>query len=630
MPVISDDLNVSSTPSGATVYLKRFAPEQAVAQKKMAGTTPISHLRIARGEYVMSIEMPGYAPFERTVSSALRRDEDANISSDQYEIHADCRLVKAVDAPDRMVFVPGGDYKLQGWDTPYDGSVRIEDYFIDKFEVSNRQFKEFIDSGGYLNKRFWKYPILRSRKVVDLQEAIAGFKDRTGLPGPRTWSGGTFPAAKDDHPVTDITWYEAAAYASFRAKRLPTIFEWEKAARGGLGRRYRGIMAPWGPFQGDAILSRAIFESSGTAPVDSLEFGMSPYGAYHMAGNVEEWRLNEYQDGFVTAGGSWNDPAYRFGAYDAIPPLLASDTIGFRCARSAVGNSGQGAMRFNEPLKPPSYRPTSESYFQTLLRHYRYDKTPLDPRVVAQKDLPDWRQIDITYNGANQERVTAYLIAPRNRKPPFQVIHYIPRIAFSGVPLLNTFAFRVAPHVRAGRAVFLVSLRGFSERPWPAGRREPEVSSVQFRDQVVQWANDMRRGIDYLETRDNIDVHRIVLWNVSGGMGPLFAAVENRYRTVILMSGGMNDGGPNYIAEANPLNFAGHIRPPKLQFNGRFDEGAGFQLGTEPLYKLLSEPKSQMLYDGGHLPPVELSVKVVNSWLDEMMGSVGSAAVKSR
>jgi hypothetical protein len=217
-----------------------------------------------------------------------------------------------------------------------------------------------------------------------------------------------------------------------------------------------------------------------------------------------------------------------------------------------------------------------------------------------------------------------------NQRPPFQVVHYITGNAFNGAPLLNAAAFRLAPHVRAGRAVFLVSLRGFSERPWPAGRKQPDVSSVAYRDQVVQWANDMRRGIDYLETRDDIDVRRIALWNVSGDMGPLFAAVEDRYRTVVLMSGGMNGGGPNYIAEANPLNFANHIRPPKLQFNGRFDEGARFLLGTEPLYRLLSQPKSQVLYDGGHLPPLELSVKVVNSWLDETMGSVGPAAIKSR
>jgi len=167
--------------------------------------------------------------------------------------------VKVADAPEKMVFVPGGDYQLQGWDIPYDRSVRLDDFFIDKFEVSNRQFKEFIDSGGYLDKKYWKHPIVRNGKVVSLSDAIGGFKDRTGLPGPRTWSGGNFPDGRGNHPVTDITWYEAAAYASFRDKRLPTVFECEKAARGGLGRHYRGIMAPWGPFQGNATPSRATF-----------------------------------------------------------------------------------------------------------------------------------------------------------------------------------------------------------------------------------------------------------------------------------------------------------------------------------------------------------------------------------
>ena len=66
------------------------------------------------------------------------------------------------------------------------------------------------------------------------------FVDRTGLPGPRAWSNQSFPEGKADHPVTDVTWYEAAAYAAFRGKQLPTIFQWEKAARNGT-RRPAGV-----------------------------------------------------------------------------------------------------------------------------------------------------------------------------------------------------------------------------------------------------------------------------------------------------------------------------------------------------------------------------------------------------
>jgi formylglycine-generating enzyme required for sulfatase activity len=99
-----------------------------------------------------------------------------------------------------MTRVPGGEYKLHAWDRPTDVRVPLNDYYIDKFEVSNREFKEFIDAGGY---------------VQPGQPAMQEFKDRTGLPGPRNWRSGTYPENMADYPVTGINWYEAAAYARF-------------------------------------------------------------------------------------------------------------------------------------------------------------------------------------------------------------------------------------------------------------------------------------------------------------------------------------------------------------------------------------------------------------------------------
>ena len=84
----------------------------------------------------------------------------------------------------------------------------------------------------------------------------------------------------------------------------------------------------------------------------------------------------------------------------------------------------------------------------------------------------------------------------------------------------------------------------------------------------------------------------------------------------------MGQAGVTTIAEANVFNFAGHIRAPKLQLVGRYDEGHRFLLGTGPAYNLLREPKRQVVYEGGHLPPIEVSVPVVNQWLDETMGKV--------
>jgi formylglycine-generating enzyme required for sulfatase activity len=599
MPVISDDLSVTTSPPGAQVHLTRFGS----GVRTLAGATPLRHLKIARGEYVISLEKPGLAPFERTISSALSRTEDPALLG--WNITVEHTFS---NAPKQMARVPGGEYGLHSWDRPTDVRVPLNDYYIDKFEVSNREYKEFIDAGGYVHPG---------------EPAMQEFKDRTGLPGPRNWRSGTYPENMGDYPVTGINWYEAAAYARFRGKRLPTIFEWEKAARDDL-RMFRGMIAPWGLLQGDVLALRANFESAGAAPVSTFPFGMSPYGAYHMGDNVKEWCLNGYSNGFITAGGSWNDPPYRFGSYGSSPALWTSDTLGFRCVRPVTAETGQpaGAIRFDAKLKPPVYTPSSPQHFQAILRHYRYDRAPLNARVVSEQDLPDWRQLTIAYDGAVNSRVAALLCLPKNTVKPFQVIHYVAGSAFGGVPWVTFLSTRLAPHVRAGRAVFLVSVEGHAERPWPAGHQKPDESSVKFRDQLVRWTTDFRRGFDYLETRDDIDKTRIALWNTSSYVGPILAAVEDRYRSVVLMSGGFM-GGSASIAEANVLNFAAHIRAPKLQLVGRYDEGHRFLLGTQPAYNLLSEPKRQVVYDGGHLPPIETSVTVVNGWLDETMGKVG-------
>ena len=120
------------------------------------------------------------------------------------------------------------------WGRPTDARARLDDFFIDKYEVSNQEYKEFIDAGGYLKKQFWKYPFIKDGQTLSWDEAMKEFKDRTGLPGPRGWSSQNFPEGKAGYPVTDVTWYEAAAYAAFRGKQLPTMFQWEKAARSGL------------------------------------------------------------------------------------------------------------------------------------------------------------------------------------------------------------------------------------------------------------------------------------------------------------------------------------------------------------------------------------------------------------
>jgi serine/threonine protein kinase/formylglycine-generating enzyme required for sulfatase activity/predicted esterase len=630
LPVISDRLTVTTAPAGASVYLKRFAPNaesSAAVERQYIGTTPINNLRVARGEYILSLEKDGYATAERTISNVLSLTGNLLVPPDEPS-NFHIKLVEADLVPARMVFVPGGEYGLASRTRTTDKKVQLQDFFIDKYEVTNREYKEFVVAGGYFKREYWQQPFVKDGKPLSWDEAIKEFRDRTGLPGPRTWTGQNFPEGKAEHPVTDITWYEAAAYAAFRGKHLPTVFQWEKAARNGLFTYYSGYVLPWGSVEfGSNVDGHANFNSNGTASVDSFAFGMSPFGCYQMAGNVSEWCLNPLSEGFTTAGGSWGDLFYVFTDIGAFPGFYTSGKLGFRCVRNASGApDSQSSQPIDAQAQMAVYTPTSDTTFQALLSHYRYDKPPLDAQLIEVKETDEWRREKITYLSANDERAIAYLYLPKSAAPPFQAIQYVPAGDVYGgyFTLAESVEIQIAPFIKSGRAVWAVVFKGFKEREYPPNFVPPRWSTVKRREELVANSTDLRRGLDYLATREDIDPQRIVYYGYSQGAeeGIIHTAVENRFRALIMVAGSLPVPEPQWLAEVTSANFASHIEVPKLLLNGRYDEVNPLKTQIEPFFKLLREPKRQYLYDAGHSPPLEIIVPVINNWLDETFGQV--------
>jgi formylglycine-generating enzyme required for sulfatase activity len=627
MPDISDVLTISYEPVGARVYLRRFAPDAAgqFPARQLVGTTPLKSLRVARGDYVLSIEKEGYAPFERAISSTQAR---YRVPFPLPETEFRGKLIETSKIPERMIFVPGGKYKLVVPAQREMPEVTLADFFIDKYEVSNRDYKEFINAGGYLKREFWRQPFVKDGKEIAWEEAMHLFKDRTGLPGPRDWSNGTFPEGREGHPVTGVTWYEASAYAAFRGKQLPTIYQWEKAARDGARSLVFGTTMPWGlVVSEEKYEDRGNFRSGSTAPVDAYEFGASPYGCRQMAGNVAEWCANPQGEGYTMAGGSWDAPPYLFASYGGFPTFYESSKIGFRCALTPAGGD-QGMARLTSlDERVPTYTATSEGDFNALASHYRYDKSPTNAQVVEVVETDDWRREKIAYDGADDERALAYLFLPKNAPRPLQLLNYVPHSGvFDGAyPLADDTANNLGPYIRSGRAVFAVVLKGYSERKLPPAAQRIGTSTIKYREQLVQMATDISRGLDYLETRGDIDMSRIAYFGISHGATAkvIFAAVEPRYRAVVLVSGGLRSYYTNDVPEANPINFVPHILQPKLAVNGRYDENLSFKAEIEPLFQLMREPKRQFIYDGGHSPLPEVAVPVITSFLDETLGPVG-------
>jgi eukaryotic-like serine/threonine-protein kinase len=627
MPIISDTISVTTDPAGAQVYLKRFAPGATAAgpPRELIGTTPFANVRIARGEYVIAMEKEGYASAERTISSLTARVGGLTIKPAPARVQQ--RLLEAATIPARTVFVPAGDYRLVGWSRPTDRRVVLDDYFIDKYEVTNQEFKEFINSGGYLKREYWTHPILKDGQNVPWDEAMKMFVDRTGLPGPRAWSNQSVPEVKADHPVTDVSWYEAAAYAAFRGKQLPTVFQWEKAARNGLRGAAGVTFMPWGVFYpGDTLDHRANFNGNGTLPVTSAEFGMSPFGAYNMAGNVAEWTLNDSSEGFIATGGAWGDPTYTFAQYGGRPGDFSSEKLGFRLVQNAPGAKGdQGAAQIVIKQEIPQYSPSSASDFKAWAGSYEYPRTSLDARVEETVETPQWKREKISFNGEGGERAIAYLYLPYHVTRPLQVLHFVPGgdVDSGFRSLTPSMDDRMGTFVKSGRAAFGVVLKGYVERLRPDGYVSPDPGSVEYLEKIVNRITDLRRGLDYLETRSDLDATRVGFLGVSAGaqIGLVLAAVETRYRAIVLVGSGLSPGFQP-VPAANPSNFASHILAPKLMVQGKYDEDTALKTSAEPLFKLMSEPKVMFRYEGGHVPPQDVLMKATAGWLDEKLGPV--------
>ncbi len=635
IPDYSDYLTVLSKPEGAKVYLKRYIPNKNADSiaKEYAGLTPIHNLQVIRGGYLVYLEKEGFAPVERVFSSffgpeEVQRAYGLPTNKRLTNITITANLLDKNKAIKNMVFIPGGKYHLVGWDAPSSTNVQLSDYYIDKYEVSNKDFKSFITAGGYSKKQYWKYSFIKDGKHISWEEAMSKFVDRTGLPGPRTWINQEYPAGKDNYPVTDISWYEAAAYAEFVDKKLPTIFQWERAARNGEYEVYDLVM-PWGlKAPNEAILHRANFESNGALPVDSFEFGISPFGCYNMAGNVKEWCFNETNNGNVTTGGSWQDPIYTFAYFGVYPSFYSSNVIGFRCVRIVGNDAGENSqIKIDVKKNIPVYKPVDKKTYESFLSQYRYDKKPLKPKIIETTETPDWTKEKIKFTGIDNDTILAYLYLPKRAAKPYQCLEWIPHsgIINGNERVDNAVEVVFSAQIKSGRALLAVVPLGAIGRPHKPGFEWPDLGTVKYREQTINYVNEFRIGIDYLETRKDIDMEKLAFVGTSWGStnaGIILASIEKRYHSVIFIAGGIHRSAMKMLPEVNPVNFTPYIKAPKLLLNGKYDEAFPPETEAMPFYKLLSEPKQLSLTESGHVPTLEKRIIIVNKWLDKTLGPV--------
>ena len=609
-PVISYQLSVDTVPSGADVYRKDYA--DASASWQPVGTTPFKNVRQPRGMFVWKIERPGFATVLRTTISLVGRAFSVGDS-----VEANITLDEAAKVPDGMVRVSPEKYPKALFIPGYEGmpELVLKDYWIDKYEVTNRQYKQFVDQGGYQKRDYWKVDFEREGKHLSWDDAMKEFRDGAGRTGPKDWIQGEYPKGQDDFPVTGISWYEATAYAEFAGKSLPTIYHWNRAA---------------GPFSAAYSVPLSNFGGSGVLPVGSKP-GLSPWGGYDMAGNVKEWIATEADAGKrYVLGGAWDEPNYMFVDPDAQSPFLRASNIGFRCVKyiepESVPKIAMDAMP--TPRRDLSKdKPASDELFQAYRSLYSYDKTPLNASAEPfGQDEEDWKAERITYTaGYGNERAVAYLFLPKKAKPPFQTVVFFPgsnALQLRKFVLYTTAALDAV--LRSGRAVVYPVYKSTYERGDGMESDVPNTTSA-WRDHVIMWVKDVSRAIDYAETRPELDHDKLAYYGYSWGAaeGGLVPAIEPRIKVCVLALGGLEF--QKSLPEVDPINFVSRVKQPVLMLNGRYDFFFPVESNQEPFYRLLGSKKDEkkhILYDTGHNIPRNELIKETLNWLDQYLGPV--------
>ena len=604
-PLLVRTPTIRSNPAGATVSYKDY--RSPAGEWRPAGTTPLEPMKAPAGYYRWKFEKAGFEPLEIAGLSGL--------PGNGPQLTIDVTLHATGSTPAGMAFVPGSaapySIYLPGFEhlTP----VRLADpFWIDRHEVTNEQFKRFVDTGGYQKREYWQEPFVEGGRPVTWEAATARFRDATGRPGPATWVQEEFPAGQGTFPVGGVSWYEAAAYARFAGKRLPSIYHWTKAAD---------------PLSSLWVVPLSNFEGNGPAAVGSRH-ASNPFGSFDMAGNIKEWVWTDAGDGRrYILGGGWSEPTYQFNEPDARSPFDRERTFGFRLVKYGTDLPPNLMATVVWPTRDYSKeKPAPDHEFQIYRRLYAYDRAPFHAEIQGTDESDEsWRREQIAFPAPyGNEQMKLFLYLPRKFAPPLQTVVYFPPSSvirsrsFDQIPIRD-FDFII----KSGRAVAFPVFKGSFDRPSGLGVTTADAT-LQYRDHVIAWIKDVSRTIDYLQTRNDLSLDRLALVGFSWGgrMGSIIPAVDDRVKVAVLMIGGfsMQKSQP----EVDQINFASRVKIPVLMMNGRYDFFFPVDASQRPMFDTLGTPKDDkrhMLFDGSHgLPRLDM-IRETLDWLDRYQGA---------
>ena len=584
----------SSTPGTKVEIQDYLSPESPWV---LLGTTPFEHVRLPDGYFRWKLSKTGVGEFLA-----------APVTSGSMHFYFE----PPKDVAAGMVYVPGGPWANMigfiGW-----VGFQLPAFDMDRFEVTNQEYQKFVDAGGYQKRDYWKDKFLKDGKELTWEQSMDLFRDPTGRPGPSTWEAGHFPQGKANFPVSGVSWYEASAYTAFLGKSLPALGEWYKAVSAKTA-RYTTKQSNFGGKPMAVGASRAV----------------SDYGSYDLTGNVREWSLNATGEGrrFIL-GGAWGTQTYQAYLPEALPPFDRSAMNGFRGVRNREPLSPAAAAPVVRQQRDYSkVKPASDEVFKVYQSLYAYDKRPLNVKAEGVvEETADWTKEKITIDaGYERERLPVYVFLPKNVSPPYQTVVFFPSARVNTMPdsrNLGDMDF-VDYVIKSGRALAYPIYRVTYERHLPG---DALPGAVDDRNLTIQESKEVRRTLDYLETRRDIDRNKFGYLGVSQGTacGVIVTALEDRFKAVVFLDGGFFLSPT--VEGRDQSDFAPRLKKPVLMINGKYDFTFPPDESQLPMFRMLGTPPADKFrkvfetpHDVSQMKPA--LAKEVLAFLDKYLGRI--------
>ncbi|MFC1559366.1 protein kinase, partial [Gemmatimonadota bacterium] len=621
-PDIAQPFSLTTDPNGADVFIKGYMDDES--DWISIGRTPLDLERMPIGPIRFRIEKEGFEPVE-TVYSFISPNASSGGSGSLFDhilLDQTGTIPRGmVKVTDRVITDYAPDIKSDSLFVRYflsqpqaePDSLPARYFFMDRYEVTNAEYKRFVDEDGYNNQDFWNHDFILDGRQLSWEKALIHFRDRTGLPGPSAWSAGRYPDGEADLPVTGVSWFEAAAYAEFAGKSLPARHDWDRALITSNGQLASSFVAPKGNFSSNQLLSVGTSQCVG------------PYGLYDLAGNAWEWCWNATGDQRLIRGGSWLDPLYTADVFKPVNPFERSPSCGFRCVQYLDHPSGyldaiRQPVTISEPA-PFDLIVVSDEVFEVIAQEMDHGSVSLETEPLGSDEETDWIRKRYRYKAPyDDDWIPAYLYLPRNADPPYQTVVIWPGNGgqrpnrVDSATQLELFYFKF--FITAGYAVLYPVYFDLFERNKFGTWRLTDNQRIEWCRKTVK---DFRQSIDFLETMpDTIDLDNLCLYGFSWGgiMAPIALALEPRISAGIILSGGFRQ---HYPRQVNSMIFAPRVQTPTLMIGGNYDTNFPMETSQQPMFDAFNTTnKLFKKYDDRHLVPISRNqmIQVIYEWLE--------------